>query len=85
LPEKIAPTSGRSRGYFFAAEVNSPHPQPFSLREKGAGAGFKVPLAEVEEVGFKVPLPEGEGFRVRAIWGEGYLTFHRHAVNEIIE
>jgi len=33
------------------AEVNCPHPQPFSLREKGAG--------------FKVPLPEGEGFRVR--------------------
>jgi len=28
-----------------------PHPQPFSLREKGAG--------------FKVPLPQGEGFRVR--------------------
>jgi len=35
----------------FLAEVNCPHPQPFSLREKGAG--------------FKVPLPEGEGFRVR--------------------
>jgi hypothetical protein len=31
----------------------SPHPQPFSLGEKGAR--------------FKVPLPEGEGFRVRAI------------------
>jgi hypothetical protein len=30
----------------------SPHPQPFSLMEKGAGS--------------KVPLPEGEGFRVRA-------------------
>jgi hypothetical protein len=31
-----------------------PHPQPFSLGEKGAR--------------FKVPRPRGEGFRVRADW-----------------
>jgi hypothetical protein len=37
----------------YDSEVNCPHPQPFSQREKGAG--------------LRVPLPEGEGFRVRAI------------------
>jgi hypothetical protein len=42
-----------SKGYF--GVIANPHPQPFSLMEKGAKALLKV------------PRPEGEGFRVRVI------------------
>jgi len=54
----------------FFAEVNYPHPQPFSLREKGAG--------------FKVPLPEGEGFRVRVKLKSGILPIGGRLVGTTI-